>query len=131
MRGFYEAGLAVTGRAFAAGVKVLVGTDGGDSFVFPGSSVHDEMAELVKAGLTPAQALAAATVRSAEFLGLQSEYGTVAAGRRADLVLLAGNPLTDIGNTRRIDAVVLGGRVLSRRILDDMLAEVARVVAAQ
>lgn len=131
MRGFYEAGLAVTGRAFAAGVKVLVGTDAGDSFVFPGSSVHDEMSELVKAGLTPAQALAAATVRSAEFLGLQAEHGTVAIGRRADLVLLAGNPLTDIGNTRHIDAVILGGRVLPRGTLDEMLAGVARAVAAQ
>jgi imidazolonepropionase-like amidohydrolase len=70
-------------------------------------------------------------MRSAEFLGLQFEYGTVAVGQRADLVLLAANPLTDIGNTRRIDAVVLGGRVLPRRTLDEMLAEVARVVAAQ
>lgn len=118
-RAFYEAGLAITGRAFAAGVKVLVGADAGDSFVFPGSSVHDEMAELVKVGLTPAQAPATATVRSAEFLGLGSEYGTVAAGRRTDLVLLAGNPLTDIGNTRRIDAVLFGGRVLPRCALDD------------
>jgi len=130
-RAFYEKGLVITGRAFASGVKVLVGTDAGDSFVFPGSSVHDELAELVKAGLTPGQALAAATVRPAEFLELEAEYGSVTAGRRADLVLLSANPLADIANTKRIETVIFRGAVLRRPELDAMLANVARAVNAQ
>jgi hypothetical protein len=129
MRGFYRKGLEITGAAHAAGVRVLVGTDGGDSFVFPGAAVHDELGELVKAGLSPAEALRAATLRPAEFLGLTGDYGTVEPGKRADLVLLDANPLEDIAHTRRIRAVVLGGRVLDRDRLDAMLREVESAAA--
>jgi hypothetical protein len=131
MRGFYEKGLTITGRAHAAGVNIVLGTDAGDSFVFPGSSVHDELGEFVKAGLTPAQALAAATLRGAEFLGRDQDYGSVAAGKRADLVLLGANPLERIEHTRRIDAVIVGGRVLGRADLDGLLAGVERAVAKE
>lgn len=124
MRAFYEKGLELTNRAHAAGVKIALGTDAGDTYVFFGSSVHDEMGEFVKAGLTPADALAAATIRPAEFLGLEDEYGSVAAGRRADLVLLQANPLEDIANTRRIDAVIFGGRLFARTDLDGLLRDV-------
>jgi hypothetical protein len=125
IRGFYEMGLDLTGKAHRAGVRILVGTDGGDTYSFPGSAMHDEMAELVKAGLTPAEALRAATLSAAEYLGRADLYGTVAAGRRADLVLLDANPLDDIANTRRIRAVILGGRHLDRDRLDAMLRDVA------
>jgi hypothetical protein len=131
MRGFYEKGLAITGRAHAAGVNIVLGTDAGDSFVFPGSSVHDELGEFVKAGLTPAQALAAATLRAAVFLGRDQDYGSVAVGKRADLVLLGANPLERIEHTRRIDAVIVGGRVLGRADLDGLLAGVERAVAKE
>jgi hypothetical protein len=131
MRGFYETGLEITGRAHAAGVHVVLGTDAGDTYVFFGSGVHDELGELVKAGLSPADALAAATVRSAEFLGLEAEYGTVEAGRRADLVLLRRNPLEAIEHTREIEAVFFGGRYLRRADLDAMLSDVEAAVAAQ
>jgi hypothetical protein len=124
MRGFYTKGLEITGRAFAAGVPIVLGTDAGDTYVFPGSGVHDELGELVKAGLTPAQALAAATTRAAAFLELESEYGSVRAGMHADLVVLDANPLDDIANVRRIAAVVFQGRVLDRDALNRMLKEV-------
>ena len=129
MRGFYETGLAITGRAYEAGVPILVGTDAGDTYVFFGSSVHDELGELVKAGLTPGEALAAATLRSAEFLGLEADYGTVEAGKRADLILLRSNPLDDIGHSREIEAVFFGGRRLSRADLDALLNGVEAAIA--
>lgn len=131
MRGFYERGLELTRRAHAAGVNIVLGTDAGDTYVFFGSGVHDELGELVKAGLTPAEALAAATLRPAEFLGLQTEYGAVEAGKRADLVLLRANPLEDIRNSREIEAVFFGGRHLARGALDAMLQTVEAGVAAR
>ena len=106
---FYRKGLELTGAAHRAGVRVLLGTDGGDSFVFPGSGAHDELGELVAAGLSPAEALRAGTLSGAEFLGLSDRYGSVEVGKRADLVLLTANPLDDISNVREIRAVVLGG----------------------
>jgi imidazolonepropionase-like amidohydrolase len=130
MRSFYEKGLEITGRAHDAGVGVLLGTDAGDTYVFFGTGAHDELAELVKAGLTPAEALAAATTRAAEFLGLADEFGTVEAGRHADLVLLGANPLENIAHTRQIEAVVYQGRLYDRTELDRMLESAAGAVAA-
>jgi cytosine/adenosine deaminase-related metal-dependent hydrolase len=123
---FYRAGLAITGAAHRAGVWVLLGTDGGDTFVYPGSAVHDELGELVRAGLSPVEALRAATVRPAEFLGLTDRHGSVKVGRSADLVLLDADPLADIGAVRRIRAVIFRGEHLDRARLDGMLAGVEK-----
>ncbi|HUF70506.1 MAG TPA: amidohydrolase family protein [Longimicrobiales bacterium] len=123
MMDFYLKGLEITGTAHRAGVRVMLGTDSGDSYVFPGFAVHDELKELVRAGLTPAEALRAATLTGAEFLGRTADFGTVAVGKRADLVLLSANPLDDIRNTQRIEAVVLDGRYLDREALDALLVE--------
>lgn len=129
MRGFYEKGLQITGRAFRAGVNIVLGTDAGDTYVFPGSGAHDELSELVKAGLSPAEALAAATIRSAELLGLESDYGSLELGKQADMVLLNANPLEDIAHTRQIEAVILGGKMRNRGELDVLLRQVeARVL---
>lgn len=125
---FYLKGLTLTNAAYRAGVPVMLGTDAGDSFVFPGSSVHDELGELVKAGLSPAEALRAATLTSAGFYGKTGDFGTVQPGRYADLVLLDANPLENIGNSRRIRAVVQGGRVYDRAALDSMLARIEAAV---
>lgn len=130
MRRFYEEGLAITGRAHEAGVSIVLGTDAGDTYVFPGSGAHDELGELVKAGLTPAEALAAATVRAAEFLGLEEEHGTVDVGKVADLVLLGSDPLRDIAATRDIQMVIFRGLTLDRADLDGMLARVEEGIAA-
>jgi hypothetical protein len=121
---FYRKGLTLTNDAYRAGVPVMLGTDAGDTYVFPGASAHDELGELVKAGLSPAEALKSATVSGASYLGRNADFGTVQPGRFADLVILDANPLDDIANTRRINAVVLNGRVFGRVALDSMLAAV-------
>jgi imidazolonepropionase-like amidohydrolase len=106
-----------------AGVPFLAGTDTPPGvFVFPGFSLHEELARFVAAGFTPAQALATATTNPARFLGLERRLGSVAPGKVADLVLLDANPLADIGNTRRIAGVFLRGRWLARADLDRLLA---------
>ncbi|MGI4741741.1 MAG: amidohydrolase family protein [Janthinobacterium lividum] len=108
----------------AAGVSILAGSDSGafNSFTYPGASLQDELALLVQAGLTPAQALRAATINGATFMGVADRSGTIAEGKDADLVLLSANPLADIRNTRKIAAVVSRGKVYSRQDLGKMLA---------
>ncbi|MEM1180829.1 MAG: amidohydrolase family protein [Acidobacteriota bacterium] len=123
---FYRRGLELTGEAHRRGVLVLAGTDANDTYVFPGSSLHEELGELVKAGLTPAEALRAATLDPATFLGFGGELGHIDVGYRADLVLLRANPLDDIAATASIDAVVLGGAHYDRTALDALLKGVER-----
>jgi len=114
-----------------AGVPILAGTDVGNPFVYPGFSLHDELGLLVEAGLTPAAALRAATLDPARYLGVADSLGSVARGKRADLVLLDADPLADIANTRRIRAVVARGRYLDRAALDALLAEAKRVASVR
>jgi imidazolonepropionase-like amidohydrolase len=109
-----------------AGVPVLAGTDSPMPNVWPGYALHDELKQLVAAGFSPADALRAATIAPAAFLPALRDTGIVATGKRADLVLLDADPLGDIRNTRRIEAVVLDGRLLRRADLDALLAEDAR-----
>jgi imidazolonepropionase-like amidohydrolase len=108
-----------------AGVRLLVGTDAMNAGVVPGFSAHDEMADLVSAGLTPFEALQAATRNAAQYLGAEGDRGVVAVGQKADLVLLDRNPLETISNTRRIRGVMVRGQWLSRAALDDLLAQLA------
>ena len=103
-----------------SGVKLLAGTDNS----FFGSAVHDELAELVKAGLTPMEALQTATKNPAEYFGKLDSMGTVEKGKLADLVLLDANPLVVIDNVRAISAVVVNGRLLDRKALDRLLSQV-------
>ncbi len=106
-----------------AGATILAGTDAPMPGVYPGDALHEEIELLVAAGLTPAEALRAATLEPARFLGLSADSGSVEAGKRADLVLLDADPLSDIRNTRRIAAVFVDGRLLRRDALDALLAE--------
>jgi hypothetical protein len=94
-----------------AGVKLLAGTDAPRAFVYPGFSVHDELALLVQCGLSPLEALRTATYNPAEYLGALDSLGTIGEGKLADLVLLDANPLLDIRNTTRIAVVIANGRV--------------------
>jgi adenine deaminase len=102
VRAGWERQKQVVGLMAASGVPFLVGTDAPVTWAFPGFGIHDELALLVEAGLTPLQALQAATLNPARFLGRTADIGTVAEGWLADLVLLDANPLEDITNTTRI-----------------------------
>src|SRR5580700_3599329 len=118
-----QASLGIVGKMNTAGVPILAGTDTTAPFVFPGSSLHEELALLVQAGLTPMQALEAATKLPAEFLGKQKTQGTIEQDKIADLLLLDGNPLDDIHNTQKIRAVILRGKLLDRSFLDELLVK--------
>lgn len=114
---YFEHGLRLTGQAYRAGVPVLVGTD----TAIGGFRYHDEMALLVRAGLSPAEVLRAATIDAARYARADDRFGTAAVGKDADLVLLDANPLADIRNARRIRAVLMGGRLYDRDRLDAQL----------
>jgi imidazolonepropionase-like amidohydrolase len=100
-------------------VRLLVGTDTAAPCLVPGFSVRLELEDLVEAGLTPYQALRAATANAGEFLGVAS--GKVEVGQKADLLLLRENPLVDVRNVAKLDAVILNGRWLSQTQLEKML----------
>ncbi|HEV2731222.1 MAG TPA: amidohydrolase family protein [Terriglobales bacterium] len=110
-----------------AGVQFMAGSNGPDTYVFPGFSLHTELEWLVKSGFTPTQALQAATFNPALFLAELDKFGVVESGHAADLVLLEANPLEDIRNTRKIAAVMMGGKYYSRQELDRILAQIAEI----
>ncbi len=127
---FVQMELDMTLAMFRAGVPFLAGTDtAAGVHIFPGFSLHQELALFVQAGLTPLQALQTATLNPARFMDRLADLGTVERGKLADLVLLDANPLEDIANTRKIRAVVLAGRYFDRRQLDSMLNGVERAAS--
>ena len=120
----FQKQLDLTGAMHRAGVQLMAGTDSPGLYVFPGFSLHDELTLLIKAGLTPMEALQAATRDPARYAGVLDSLGTIEIGKIADLVLLEGNPLEEIRNTRKIAAVVLGGKLLLKSRLEVLLAAV-------
>jgi imidazolonepropionase-like amidohydrolase len=117
-----------------AGVPALAGTDTAwyQPYTYAGFSLHDELALLVQAGLTPMESLQTATINPARFLGLEKDLGSVEEGKIANLVLLDADPLADIHNTTKISEVFLAGKEFDRAVLDQMLksAEAAARSAA-
>jgi hypothetical protein len=103
------------------GVGVLLGSDAPQTWNVPGFSIHREIATYVAAGLTPFQALVTGTRAVSEHLGTSERAGTIDIGKRADLVLLDGNPLQEIGNTSKIAGVMIGGRWLPKSEIDKRL----------
>lgn len=122
--------LGYVGELRQAGIPLLAGTDAPISHVYPGFTLHDELALFVEAGLTPLEALQTATLNPAKFSGQVDSLGTVEAGKIADLLLLEANPLEDIRNTAKIAGVVVGGRFLPEESLQAMLAELEEQIAA-
>ncbi|MFI1970160.1 amidohydrolase family protein [Streptomyces cinnamoneus] len=120
----------LVGEMRRRGVPVLAGTDTGTSYLVPGFALHHELRRLTEAGLTPAQALQAATVEPSRALGTATEAGTVEPGKAADLVVLDADPLHDIRNTLRIDSVLTRGRLIDAAERRRLLAEVAEAAAA-
>jgi imidazolonepropionase-like amidohydrolase len=110
-----------------AGVQFLAGTDFGARFIYPGSSLHEELERLVvEIGLTPSEALQTATRNAAQFFREEQRLGTIEVGKLADLVLLEANPLNDIRNTRRIAAVIAAGVYYDRAALERLSARTAQ-----
>jgi imidazolonepropionase-like amidohydrolase len=105
----------------ASGAKLLAGSDSPQEFLVSGFSLHEELEALALAGLKPYAVLETATRNPAEFMGTASEVGTVAAGKRADLLLLDANPLADVRNTRRVAGVMAAGRWLDRGAVAELL----------
>jgi imidazolonepropionase-like amidohydrolase len=128
----FQNDLKIARSMHTAGVQMMAGSDSLDPFNFPGPSLHEELKLLTEVGFTPRQALQAATSKPAEFLNATSEggWGTIKAGKAADLVLLDADPLADVGNSKRINGVIVRGKFLDRAALDRMLAE-ARSTADQ
>jgi imidazolonepropionase-like amidohydrolase len=119
----------VVGKMQAAGVGILAGTDSPAPELVPGFSLHEELTLLVQAGLSPMQALQAATRNPADFMGVLQKQGTIEAGKSADLLLLDANPLADIRNTEKIHALVIEGKLLDRPALDSLLSQAVAFAA--
>jgi imidazolonepropionase-like amidohydrolase len=113
--------LEVVGEMKRDGVTILAGTDG--AYPQGGEALHSELELLVKTGLTPLQALQAASRDAARAMGVSKEVGTIEVGKTADLVLLDADPLVDISNTQKIDAVVLHGNLISKDELSGMRSQ--------
>ena len=106
-------------------VGILAGSDFAGIFTYAGESLHKELELLKEAGLTPMETLQAATIRPAEFLGIDKETGSITRGKAADLVVLRSDPLQDIRNAKAIEAVFVKGQLLDRTRLDSLLKRVA------
>jgi len=119
----FEKGLEIVKMMEENGVQVLAGTDLGNPFVYPGFSLHDELSLLVQAGLSPLSALRSATINPANYTGKEKDMGTITKGKLADLILLDENPLNDISNTKKINAVVINGKLLSKTELEKMMKQ--------
>jgi len=127
----YEVRQRITEQMHREGVRLLAGTDFPNPYAYPGFSLHDELQLFVEAGLTPLEALQTATINPAIFLGRKKDLGTVEKRKLADLVLLDQNPLADISNTKKIFAVVVNGRLLERKDLDELLVNLKSIPGNQ
>lgn len=126
-RELYDFYAFLTARMHAKGVKLLAGTDtGANPLCFPGVGVHNELAALVKAGLTPGEALQTATINPAIFLGIDAFQGKIKQGYKANLVVLVNNPLENIQYTRNITTVITEGKVLGAKEIKEMRSSIVR-----
>lgn len=122
----FEASARLLPLVQKSGMKIIAGTDAGylNTHDYPGLAIHKELALMVKYGLSPLQALQASILNGPSYFGLDKEYGSIKAGKKASLVILHSNPLENIENTQTIEAVIVEGKYFSRIELDRMLAEI-------
>ncbi|HLZ39916.1 MAG TPA: amidohydrolase family protein [Candidatus Sulfotelmatobacter sp.] len=130
---FHAQKLRIAGKLHRAGVPVMAGTDEAwyQAYTYAGFSLHDELSLLVRAGLTPMEALQSATINPARFLSMEKDLGSVEKGKLADLVLLSADPLQEITNTQKIETVIVRGRMLDRKALDSLLVGAENAVKNQ
>jgi hypothetical protein len=114
-----------------AGARLVLGADSPQVFSVPGFSLAHEMRAMVEAGVPTYAVLAAATTNPAAFFGREADFGTVEPGKRADLILVEGNPLQDIRNVHRQAGVMVRGKWLPKEEIDRRLAEIARRAAGR
>ena len=122
---FTEWGIGMIGHLKDAGIPIMAGTDTPIFMLTPGVSLHKELELLVEGGLTPLEALEAATARPAAYFGMEDELGQISSGMLADLVLLNASPLETITNTTQINAVMRNGHLYNRTALDQLLETAA------
>ena len=120
----YELRKQIAKIIYDNGGKFLAGTDALNAYVLHGFSLHEELEAYVSIGLSPFEALQTATVNPAVYLGIETDFGTIEVGKKAEFVLLAENPLADIRNTKKIQGVMFDGHWLDRAILDDIFKQV-------
>ena len=109
----YETLIKQVNKLVRAGVKIGVGTDSNIPFVSMGKSLHEELAQLVKCGMTPAEAIAAATSGNAKLLRKEGEIGALLPGYFADMLVVDGDPTDDIGRTKNVYIVIMNGRIVT------------------
>ena len=119
---------ALVPKLEVAGVLLLAGSDGGasNSYVYPGISLHKELEEMVKTGLTPVAALRTATINGAKFMKTDDFTGSIAKGKKANLLLLNNNPLDDIYNTQDIHLMISYGQILNKADLNQLKESVRK-----
>lgn len=115
----------------AAGAPIALGSDAPQFFNVPGFSIHHEMRMMQAAGLTPYEVLATGTREAARYFGEDARFGTIAPGRRADLILLTGNPLQDLANVQRRAGVMVRGRWLTEEEIQARLRKIAATIASR
>lgn len=118
---FYLKGLEISGKAAKSSVKIMAGSDVPE---LPGSSLHDELIELSKAGLSPYEVLRTTTLYPSIYYGLSDKYGSVQKGKYADLVLLSKNPIDDINNVRDIYGVINNGIFFNLMFIQELQEQV-------
>jgi tetratricopeptide (TPR) repeat protein len=123
--------LNLVSKAHAKGVKILAGSDFPNPYTIPGFSMHDELEILVSGGIDELSVLQMATSDAATFMNKKADFGTVAEGKVASLVLLSDNPLENIANTRTIEAVIQRGQLYDKNALEELLASVKEEVASE
>jgi hypothetical protein len=127
----FEAAAHLLPLLFKSGVTILAGTDAGylNSYNYPGLGMHEELAIMVKYGLTPGEVLSCSIINGPAFFGLEKEYGAVAKDKKADLLILNANPLEQIQNTQKIAGLLRNGKYLDRKHLDSLLEKVLHEVS--
>jgi imidazolonepropionase-like amidohydrolase len=129
---FVDHELDIVRKLHAANVPFLAGTDTPAGIdVIPGISLHLELQRFVAAGFTPLEAIQTATLNPARFYNRLNDFGTIQAGKIADLVLLRANPLDNIGNTRKIAGVIADGHYFSPQVLDQLRTQIKQIAAAK
>ena len=116
-----------------AGVPIIAGTDAGflNSYIYPGLSLHQELAIFSDYGLTPLQTLQSATLAGPEFLGKSEQFGELTKGKTADIIFLTANPLLDVRNTQKLTGVISHSRYYNKAALEQLKADAKQFVAQQ